>query len=82
MVSSAPLPTSTFHRHRERYQPIPDTRLFVSIPELILPQKISNVGLKPIVLSTLGEGAIRCLPRNARGKCASNNYHASYAFVY
>ncbi|CAF2919098.1 unnamed protein product [Rotaria sp. Silwood2] len=50
---------TTTSSHRERHPPIRDTRSFVCVPEQIAPQKIGNVGRKPIVLSQLGEDIIR-----------------------
>ena len=51
--------TTTSYSHRERHPPIRDTKSFVLVPEPIAPQKIGNVGRKPIVLSSLGEDTIR-----------------------
>ncbi|CAF2541835.1 unnamed protein product [Rotaria sp. Silwood2] len=56
--------TTTSYSHRERHPPIRDTRSFVGVPEPIAPQKIGNVGRKPIVLSPLGEETIRYVVHN------------------
>jgi len=80
--SNASSPTVTFRRHRTRHPPITDTRSFVSVPEPIPPQKVGNVGRKPIVLSVLAEDAIRYVfHKMLEEKNISNNCDASSSFT-